>query len=117
MVHPATCVVPLSLVALWGLVPTPHLLTLHWSTLGVSLGVVVGKVTSLSTLKASVAHRGVGRTRSHWSSCRSGLAKLLVIGAWGLRSGLLELLNGVLKRLNVTLELILPKITTRASRT
>ena len=117
MVHLATCVALLSLGALWGLVPTPYLLTLHWGILGASLGTVVGKMAGLSTLEAGFMNRSVGHTRSHRGSCRSVLARLWVVGAWSLWSELLELLNWVLKLLNIALELILPKTSTQTSRT
>jgi hypothetical protein len=59
MIHPATCLTLLSLVALRGLVPIPHLLhllVLHRSVRGDLLGVVVGIVTNLPTLVAVVTH-------------------------------------------------------------
>jgi hypothetical protein len=99
-------------IALRGLVSIPHLLTLHWGILDAPLGRVVGIVTSLSTLKACITNRSTWRTRSHWGSCWGVLTRLLVIGAWGLWSGMLQLLNGVLERLIVPLKLILPRVTT-----
>jgi hypothetical protein len=108
VVQSTTCGVLLSLGALRGLVSIPHLLTLHWSILHAPLGAVVGILTSLSTLKASMANRNVRRTRSHWGSHGGVLTRLLVIRVWSLWSGLLQLLNRMLERLIVTLKLILP---------
>jgi hypothetical protein len=112
VVQSTTRGVLLSLRALRGLVSIPHLLTLHWSILHAPLGTVVTIVTSLSTLKASISNRSVGRTRSHWGSRWGVLTSLLVSGVWSLWTGMLQLLNGVVERLIVPLNLILPRVTT-----
>jgi hypothetical protein len=112
VVQSTTCGVLLSLGALRGPVSIPHLLTLHWSILHAPLGAIVGIVTSLSTLKASISNRSAGHTRSHWGSRLGVLTSLLVVGAWSLWSGLLQLLYRVLERLIVTPKLILPRVTT-----
>jgi hypothetical protein len=102
----------LSLRALRGLVSIPHLLILHRCIRDAPLRTVVSIVTSLSTLKACITNRSTWRTRSHWNPCWGVLTSLLVIGAWSLWSGMLQLLNGVLERLIVSLKLILPRVTT-----
>lgn len=119
MAHPAMHVVLLSLVALLGQAPTHHLLhllilpwgaaVLHWGVLAIPLGAVVGIVTNLSTLVASVAHKSVGHTRLHRGSCRGHLAVLLEVGVLSLLNWALELLDGVL-------ELMLPKVPTQAPK-
>jgi hypothetical protein len=102
----------LSLSTLRGLVSIPHLLTLHWGIRDAPLRTVVSIVTSLSTLKACITDRSTWRTRSHWGSYWGVLNSLLVIGAWSRWSGMLQLLNGVLERLIVSLKLFLPRVTT-----
>ena len=131
MVHPAMCIALLYLVALWGLVPIPHLLrllTLHGGSRGGPLGAVVGIVANFPTLIASVAHRIVRCVGPHWGANWGHLSALLKPRAWGLlhwalelltgmlklRTGVLGLLSGALKLL--LLLLLLAKIHTRASK-
>jgi hypothetical protein len=111
VVQSTTCGALLSLRALRGLV-IPHLLTLHWGIRDAPLGTVVSIVTSLSTLKACITNKSTWHTRSHWGSCWDVLTSLLVIEAWSLWSGMLQLLNGVLERLIVPLKLFLPRVNT-----
>jgi hypothetical protein len=65
VVQSTTRGVLLSLGALRGPVSIPHMLTLHWSIPHAPMGTVVGIVTSLSTLKASISNKSARRTRSH----------------------------------------------------
>jgi hypothetical protein len=102
----------LSLSTLRGLVSIPPLLTLHWGIRDAPLRTVVSIVTSLSTLEACITSRSTWFTRSHWGSCWGVLTNVLVIGAWSLWRGMLQLLNGVLERLIVPLKRFLPRVTT-----
>jgi hypothetical protein len=68
MIHPATCLTLLSLVALRGLVPIAHLLhllVLHRIVRGGPLGAVVDIVTNLPTLVAAFTHEGMRCTGPH----------------------------------------------------
>ena len=61
----------LSLVALWGLIPVPHLLhllILHWSVLWVPLRACISEVASVTTLEANITHLSIGSIRPCWSA-------------------------------------------------
>jgi hypothetical protein len=102
MIHPATCLTLLSLVALRGLVPIPHLLhllVLHRSVRGDLLGVVVGIVTNLPTLVAVLTHGDMRCTGPHRRANQSHQMVLLVCKARSLQPWALERLGGALKLL------------------
>jgi hypothetical protein len=102
MIHPATAVTLLSLVALRGLVSTPrllHLLVLHRGARRVPLRIGISIMPNLSTFKATVACGGVRCTGPHGRANRSHRTVLLVHRPWSLRSWALELLSGALKLL------------------
>jgi hypothetical protein len=109
MIHPATCLTLLSLVALRGLVPIPHLLhllVLHRSARSVPLRTGISIMPNLSTFKAIVARGGVRCTGPHRRANWSHRTALWICRARSLRPWALELLSGVLKLL-VLLWLIL----------
>jgi hypothetical protein len=83
----ASCVALLSLVALRGLIPVPHLLhllVLHWGVWRVPLRACIGIVTKLSTLEAS---SGCGIRRYHRSQqCADWSSLLTLLGKLGVES-------------------------------
>jgi hypothetical protein len=102
MIHPATTLTLLPLVALWGLVPTPqllHLLVLHRGDRRVPLGTGISKMSNLSTFKATVARGGVTCTGPHRRTNWSHRTVLRVRRAWGLRPWVRKLLRRALKLL------------------
>jgi hypothetical protein len=102
MIHPATALTLLPLVALQGLVPIPHLLhllVLHKGARGVPLRTGISIMPNLSTFKATVARRGVRCTGPHGCTNWSHQTILRVRRAWSLQSWALELLSGELKLL------------------
>ena len=112
MVHLATCIALLSLIALWSLVPIPHLLhllTLHWGVWSIPLGTGICIMPILSTLEANGTSWGAG---PHWGANWGRRAWSLLHWALKLLAGALELLSRMLKLL-----LLLPNTPTRASRT
>jgi hypothetical protein len=117
MVHPATALTLLPLVALRGLVPAPHLLhllVLHMGAWGVPLRTGMSIMPSLSTFKASVVRGGVGYTGPHGRTNWSHRAVLRVGRAWSLRPGARKLLRSALE-LMIRLWLVLIRLLTIAS--
>jgi hypothetical protein len=109
MVHPATALTLLSLVALRGLVPIPHLLrllVLHRGAWRVPLRTSISIMPNLSTFKTAIARGGVRCTGPHGRVNWSHRTVLRVHRACSLRPWVLELLSGVLK-LQVLLWLVL----------
>jgi hypothetical protein len=102
MIHPATALTLLPLVALRGLVPIPHLLhllVLHRGARGVALRTGISIMPNLSTFKETVALGGVRCTGPHGRTNWSHWTVLRVRRAWSLRSWALELLSRALKLL------------------
>jgi hypothetical protein len=93
MVHMPADVVLLALIVLRGLVvvsglllllwslPLSTIVELTWSVLGISLGAMVGIVTSLTTLETSVTASGNRGVVLHKCSSRGVLVVLREIGA------------------------------------
>jgi hypothetical protein len=119
MIHPAMALTLLSLVALRGLVPIPHLLhlpVLHRGARGVPLRTGISIMPNLSTFKAIVARESVRCTGPHGCTNWSHRTVLRVRRAWSLRPWALGLLSGALKLL-VLLWLLLAITSCRASWT